>query len=316
MSANAGEASESIEERIKRKLTERKERALSELEVAELKHQEAELKRMAAEEERKAQLLRAGGEIPVETEKQEPDKAAEVAAQAVAAGVDPADAKDLATRKKPVVVINPTAAKDPLHSAVEQAMADMLREKLKGDNKPSGGFLDELDRVTGGALSKRIADLLFPVPDRKAKTPEEELLERIEFSKKVREALGVKEEPAIRSALAEGGELKTELIRLLLEDERERLKIQKEYEARMEQAKAKAEENAFLMPLITEGIGALRETASSYNRRARAQGVGATEQKPKRTVTCTNPQCGKPFTAQADFRGKIACPHCMTVLEV
>lgn len=196
--------------------------------------------------------------------------------------------------------------------------------KLAADERAAAAgtksFMGELDELLGGVLKQRLADLLSGGGKGQKENPEDELLKSLGLRKKVLAELGV-QEPT--TANIPSGEIKSDLdLRYkiaLLQDETEKLRIQKEYEAKMAAAGTKAEEAAFIRPLISEGIGAMRETAAYYNKRAAAKagGVGtAGEQKTKKKVICPNPECKKPFLVEADYQGKITCPHCEKVTTV
>ncbi|GAH73425.1 unnamed protein product, partial [marine sediment metagenome] len=106
----------SVDKKIDAYLSDRRSRVLEQAKLAELEHVAEDEKTGAARSRKERELLQTGKISPIgeegdmeNTEKKIED-AAEVAAEAAGAGVDPAQAKDLGTGKSKVVVIKPPSA--------------------------------------------------------------------------------------------------------------------------------------------------------------------------------------------------------------
>ena len=109
--------SRSVDEQTDEYLSGRRKRKLEEAKAAELEHVAEEEKTGAARQRKQRELIEGGVVSPMgnkegemESTDEKVEAAAEVAAEAAGAGVDPKDAKDLGTGKKPVVIINPLAS--------------------------------------------------------------------------------------------------------------------------------------------------------------------------------------------------------------
>ena len=108
--------SPSVDESIDRYLQDKKKRTLEEAKMADLESAKEgsllQAARMRKEKERVDKGEITGEEGDMETSEKKIEDAAEVAAEAASAGVDPEQAKDLGAGKKKVVVIKPEGGKE------------------------------------------------------------------------------------------------------------------------------------------------------------------------------------------------------------
>lgn len=106
--------SESVDKRTERYLADRRGRILQQAQMAELEHATEEEKTEAARQRKERELLEAGKVSPIRPEEvnmedieHKVEAAAEVAAEAAGAGVDPEQATNLGAGKTRVVVVKP-----------------------------------------------------------------------------------------------------------------------------------------------------------------------------------------------------------------
>ncbi len=181
----------SVDEKIDTYLGDRRKRLLDEAKLAELAHVAENEKTEAARSRKERELLESGKLSPVgkeedmeDTEKKIQD-AAEVAAEAASAGVEPEDATALGTGKAKVVIIKPKSGGEipeegkggwsvidgkPVKDTegeytFNQALKVAAVEKAKGSNDPLAIFkwMKEEGLLTGGKgddfMSKFMAEL-------------------------------------------------------------------------------------------------------------------------------------------------------------
>jgi hypothetical protein len=112
-----------------------------------------------------------------------------------------------------------------------QAIADKVAlQTAQNQQTPQGqkGFLDKLEEITQGLISQRIAKMLDGGNNQQPIDPVDEFFHRLDQVEEVKQRFG---NPGGGSAqaLAQTG-IRGELLKLLLEDERERLRMQYDHE--------------------------------------------------------------------------------------
>ena len=98
---------------------------------------------------------------------------------------------------------------------------------------PQKSFMQGLDEILEGGLTKRLANLIAGESEGGIK----KLVEDVKSIDELKETLGVPKGGSITDRLANGS-VRTDLARLILEDERERIRIDKEHEVEMEIGRA------------------------------------------------------------------------------
>jgi hypothetical protein len=190
-----------------------------------------------------------------------------------------------------------------------QALADKVAQQT-AQTQPAPqqrGFLDKLEEITQGMLSQRIARMLDgesgqhqPPAD-----PVDEFFHRLDQVDKIKERFA----PAGGSnvqALAQSG-IRGELLKLLLEDERERLKMQYDHETQAERNKHLGTLASTVKENLGDGIQALRAAAAEFK-----TGTGAEPQGQPQAYECG--QCHAQFTVPPGVKAdQVGCPKCGTV---
>jgi len=200
-----------------------------------------------------------------------------------------------------------------------QTMADKVAQQTaetKG-NQPKS-FLEKLDEMTGGFVSKRIAAMFGGDNKDEPRDPVEELVNRLDQTDKLKERLGLGVAGGGGAqALAQSG-IRGELLKLLLEDERDRLKMQYEHEVQVERNKHLGGLASVVKENLGDGIQALKAAAQEIQKTGTAaapkpeasQGPQAYECGACKTrftipttegweqVKCPNPNCGRTWSRQ------------------
>jgi transcription initiation factor IIE alpha subunit len=133
-------------------------------------------------------------------------------------------------------------------------------------------------------------------------------LKEVEELKEALEALGVKKDSSVAEQLAKESSTRPEIIKILLEDERERLKLKKEYELAMAKEQTSLENYKLTKPIVTEVLGTLKETQGKYNKRATKKGA--------KVFKALCPHCQSPLTFSKKPVGQFTCPECNKVVKV
>lgn len=102
----------------------------------------------------------------------------------------------------------------------EMQIKELERKLEERGNRPPDPITQSVSEVIAEAVKRSLAQAL--TPQQPPKSPEEELFEKLSFADKVREYLGARQSSDDARALALSGQLKTEVLKLILEDERER----------------------------------------------------------------------------------------------
>jgi len=196
------------------------------------------------------------------------------------------------------VIVDPDGELD-LNEALKLAADE--RATLATQNKPQG-FLQQLDNLLEGKLADRIAGIIAGGSEGKPPS-EDEFIDKIKYKDKVMDALGIKDTGLGRESLARGEGIRADLLRILLEDERERLRIAKEHELEMAKIKKTPEEDegeAIFGTLI-------RESAHEIGRKSSKP---ASTKPPKTQYWANCPHCGERVEFKEKPAGEMTCPHC------
>jgi len=231
---------------------------------------------------------------------------------------------------------------DEVKKALFKEQADRLREQIETlrqevrDGKGQGQtvpadqgrpktFLERLDDILEGRVMQRFGALLLGEPGdgktRQEEDPEEVVIKRLQTGSRLREALGV---PLTPQRLPTDGSVRTDVLKLFLEDERERLRIEKEHERETRKVKALEETKDMVKENIPDAIGALRDLARKSNQEAtggKGEGGGSTGGEAatmSRGYVLLCDSCKKEFALpQHPARGEsLTCPHCKAEIEV
>jgi hypothetical protein len=168
-------------------------------------------------------------------------------------------------------------------------------------------FLEKLDEVTEGLVSKRIASM-FGGGDGQSQAmadPVDEFFHRLDQVEEVKQRFG---NPGGGSAqaLAQSG-IRGELMKLLLEDERDRLKMQYEHETQVERNKHLGVLATTVKDNLGDGIQALRAAAAEFK-----ESTGAAQKEAPQAYECG--QCHARFTVPPGVNAsQVGCPNCGTV---
>ncbi|MFH1764175.1 MAG: hypothetical protein ABIF09_08290 [Gemmatimonadota bacterium] len=185
-------------------------------------------------------------------------------------------------------------------------------------------FLERLDEVLEGRVMQRFGALLLGEPGdgktRQEEDPEEVVIKRLQTGSRLREALGV---PLTPQRVPTDGSVRTDVLKLFLEDERERLRIEKEHERESRKVKALEETKDMVKENIPDAVGALRDLARKSNQEATG-GKGDTAPAGTEGATMSRgyvllcDSCKKEFALpQHPARGEsLTCPHCKAEVEV
>lgn len=172
----------------------------------------------------------------------------------------------------------------------------------RAQKAPQKSFMEGLDEILEGGLRKRLADMIAG----EGGSTKDKLLNELRVTEDIREALGIKKEASLADRLGNES-IRTDLARLILEDERERIKIDKEHEVEMAKVKGEGGFGA-ASPLIEEVTGALRETAQAYNK-------GMPKTKAKKVLRAICPHCHEEITFKKKPVGEVPCPKCGGIVK-
>jgi len=176
----------------------------------------------------------------------------------------------------------------------------------KGQSQPTRSLSNRLDEVLEQVLSKKLAGML---EEGEPESPVRKLIKDLKDTEELKEVLGVKKESPIKEQIA-GQSLRPEIIKILLEDERERLKIEKEHEIEMAKLKSErpaTEDNEFTQMFMDT----LRQSAVGFTQRAPKATKGAA----KKEFWANCPYCHEKITFKEKPTGEVTCPHCHGVMK-
>lgn len=198
---------------------------------------------------------------------------------------------------------NPNGGESKLMGALEKVVADYMEKRLLG----SGGDA----ALTSEQIRTIIKDEVTPVIEANKKPEDlvENVVNALTMGDKLREKLGMAGGGLGGRFLpsdGDGGGLRGDLLKLLLEDERERLKIEHEHESKVERNKQ-----------VGIFVGAFKENAGDIaaGLRVAAEEVKRTQGTAKETEAPPPPQvfkcgdCGTTFSPPPGWAGQnIECP--------
>ncbi len=192
-----------------------------------------------------------------------------------------------------------------------QAMADKVAQGVQsGQAHGQKSFLEKLDEITEGLVSRRIAGL-FGGGDGQPQAPVDpvdEFFHRLDQVDKVKERFNPSGGNSVQ-ALAQSG-IRGEILKLLLEDERERLRMQYDHDTQTERNKHLGVLAATVKENLSDGIRALQMAASEIK--------GSTETSKEQAPRSY--ECEKCHTRFAMPQGvkvdQIGCPSCGAVYNV
>jgi len=188
-------------------------------------------------------------------------------------------------------------------------------QKGKQEPQPVQGqksFLEKLDEVTKGLVSQRIASMLSggnSQPQAPA-DPVDEFFRRVDQVDKVRERFSPSGGGSNAQSLIQSG-ARSEVVKLLLEDERERLRMQLQHEADVEKNKHLGTLASTVKDNFGDGVRALMMAAQDIQKGGvaaapKAQAEQASEAQSFQCTKCNN-AFGVPATEGWEVVG---CPHC------
>ena len=191
-----------------------------------------------------------------------------------------------------------------LFKALEDVVADYLNKRLLGaggegtltSDQIRNVIREEVAQVAGG--SKKPEDMV------------DDLVNALTMGDKLREKLGV---AGIGGRLlqAQGGDsgLRTDLVKVLLEDERERLKIGQEHQVEVERNRHIGTLAGVVKENLGDGIAALKVAAEEIKGSGRGS-PPKEEIPPDKLKPCRCGNCGTEFTVRTDIDWKeVPCPN-------
>lgn len=233
---------------------------------------------------------------------------------------------------------------DEAKKALFKEQADRLRGEIEGlrqevrEGKGKGGaacdvnpdrpktFLEKLDGLLEGRVMQRFGNILLgEAGDGKTgqpEDPEDVVIKRLQTGSRLRDALGLPAPGTLR--VPTDGSMRTEVLKLFLEDERERFRIEKEHERETRKVNVLEETKDIVKENIPDAIGALRDLARKSNQEAKpAEGKGNTAPATEgatmsRGYVILCDSCKKEFALpQRPAKGEsLTCPGCKAEIEV
>jgi len=235
------------------------------------------------------------------------------AAKELVAGNQPA----MAERPKEFLVDPETGeiTRDPENGEYTLSEARTISYSIQKGTQPAQptqeqkGFLDKLDEMTQGLVSQRFAAMLGgngqTTPP---KDPVDEFFTRLDQVDKLKQRFAPAAEGSSMHALAQSG-VRGELMKLLLEDERDRLKMQYDHETQVERNKHLGGLASVVKENLGDGIRALTLAAQEAK-----GGTGAPlkPETPQQAYEC--PQCHTQFAVPQGAKvDQVGCPACGAV---
>jgi len=189
-----------------------------------------------------------------------------------------------------------------------QAVADKVAQQTTQSQQApqQKGFLDKLEEMTQGLISQRFAAMLGGNGQPQALAdPVDEFFHRLDQVEQVKQRFGNPGGGGAQ-ALAQSG-IRGELLKLLLEDERERLRMQYDHETQSERNKHLGVLASTVKENLGDGIQALRAAATELK-----GGPAAAPTETPQAYECG--QCHAQFTMPQGVKAEqIGCPKCGTV---
>ncbi len=194
-----------------------------------------------------------------------------------------------------------------LMNALEKVVADYMEKRLLGtagdgtltSEQIRSVVREEVGKVAGG--SKKPEDMV------------DDLVNALTMGDRLRDKLGGAGIGArlLQDGQGEGSGLRTDLVKALLEDERERLRITQEHEAEMQRNKHLGTIADTVKDNLGDGIAALTKAAEKF--KASPETSAPAQDQPK-TRKCKCGDCGIEFTVPVDKEWPtVNCPQCERV---
>ena len=188
-----------------------------------------------------------------------------------------------------------------------QALAEKIDQKAKQTQAPQGGqksFLEKLEEITQGLIGQRLAKMLDGGNNPQPVDPVDEFFHRLDQVEQIKQRFGA---PAGNvQALAQTG-IRGELLKLLLEDERERLKMQFDHETQVERNKHLGVLASTVKENLGDGIRALQAAAAEFK-----TGTATAPQEQPQAYECA--QCHMQFALPQGVKAdQVKCPGCGTI---
>lgn len=188
-----------------------------------------------------------------------------------------------------------------------QVMADKVAQGVQAGQSPQGqkSFLEKLDEITEGLVSKRIASMLGggDGQSQAPADPVDEFFRRLDQVDKVKERFNPSGGSSTQSLIQSGA--RSEVVKLLLEDERERLRMQLQHEADVEKNKHLGTLASTVKDNFGDGVRALMLAAQEIKGGAAAK----PQPEPAHSFQCR--KCNNAFGVPAgEGWAVIGCPHC------
>jgi len=186
-----------------------------------------------------------------------------------------------------------------IFKALEDVVADYLSKRLlgAGEGAPTG---DQIRNVVREEVAK------VATGGKKPEDMVDDIVNAVTMGDKLRDKLGI---PGIGARLisGQGGDsgLRTDLVKILLEDERERLKIEHEHETETQRNKHIGTLAEVAKEHVGDAIAAMKVAAEEIKGGAK----GSASPQPQ-LYECS--QCHEQFRVPLGEWAKVACPKCQT----
>jgi hypothetical protein len=187
-----------------------------------------------------------------------------------------------------------------LFKALEDVVADYLQKRLLGTGGEGALTGDQIRNVVREEVGKVAGD------NKKPEDMVDDLVNALTMGDKLRERLGVAGIGGRLLQEGQGGDsgLRTDLVKVLLEDERERLKIAQDHEAVMERNKHIGTLAGVVKEHLGDGIAALKVAAEEI----RGSSGAKTSSPQQQVFECG--QCHTQFGPPAGWAGQpLKCPN-------
>jgi len=190
-----------------------------------------------------------------------------------------------------------------------RTISQSLQKGKQAAQPPQGqkSFLDKLEEITDGLVTQRMAGLFGGDNQAPPKDPVDEFFTRLEQVDKVKARFGNTGGGGAQ-ALAGSG-IRGEILKMMLEDERERLKMQYEHEGQVERNKHLGVMASTVKENLGDGIQALKAAAAEAKG---GSGTGVAPKEAPQAYECgqCHAQFGVPQGVKTD---QVGCPKCGTV---
>lgn len=187
-------------------------------------------------------------------------------------------------------------------------------QKGKQPESPQGqkSFLEKMEEMTQGLISQRLANMFGGNSQTQPKDPIAEFIERLDQVDKIKERFAPAAGGTSVQQLAQSG-IRGEILKMLMEDERERLKMQYDHEAQGERNKHLGTIATVVKDNVGDGVRALMLAAEEIRKKGTD---AAPKPQPEQTPGATAFQCQNCNNAfgipAAEGWTVIGCPHCGT----